>query len=252
MSTWVLDCDGVLWRGDTAIPGAGAFIGWAQERGDEVLLCTNNAARTRAHLVEKAYRLLGVEVTETAVITSAVVSAEVLAERGVQRAFVLGMDGLRTAIQDVGVEVVANGPADAVVVGLDLDVDYSRIRDAADVVRAGGWFLASNTDATYPVPGGTWPGAGTLVAAVATAGGRGPDAVAGKPHPPMVDAVRRRANGEVTMVGDRPETDLALARAGGWRSVGVLTGVVDSTDEIPGELMPDRVVQSIADLIDDV
>ncbi|NND85631.1 MAG: HAD-IIA family hydrolase [Acidimicrobiia bacterium] len=248
--TWVLDCDGVLWRGDSAIPGAGAFIDRVRANGDALLFCTNNAARTQAHLVAKARRLLGVEVEEAEVITSAIVSGDVLAARGARSALVLGMDGLRAAVEDVGIEVVDTGPADAVVVGLDLDVDYGRIKEAANVVRSGGWFLASNTDATYPVPGGAWPGAGTIVAAVATAGGRPPDAIAGKPHDPMVEAVRRRATGEVTVVGDRPETDLALARAGGWESVGVLTGVVAHVDEIPSELAPDRLVASIADLID--
>ena len=75
MRTWVLDCDGVLWRGDHAIPGAGDFISQAHRQGDRILLCTNNAARTRAHLVDKVRRLLDVEVDPDEVITSAVVSA---------------------------------------------------------------------------------------------------------------------------------------------------------------------------------
>lgn len=247
--TWVLDCDGVLWRGATALPGAGAFIEWVRASGDGLLLCTNNAARTQAYLVGKVRDLLGVEVTESEVLTSAVVSGELLAGRGVERAVVLGMEGLRAAVRDAGVAVVEGDDADAVVVGLDVEVDYPKLRDAANVVRAGGWFLASNTDATYPVPGGVWPGAGTIVAAVATAGGRQPDAVAGKPHASMVEAVRRRAAGSVTMVGDRPETDLALARAGGWRSIAVLSGVVADASEIPEDLAPDFVVPGVADLI---
>lgn len=252
MRTWVLDCDGVLWRGDASIPGAGDFLTWARGRGDQVLLCTNNAARTPRYLVEKVAELLGVEVEESEIITSAVVSGDLMAARGVQRAVVLGMDGLRAAVRGAGVEVVESGPADAVAVGLDLEVDYTKIGEAASVVRAGGWFLASNTDATYPVPGGLRPGAGTIVAAVATAAGRPPDIVAGKPHHAMVEAVRARALAEVTMVGDRPETDLALAGAGGWRSVGVLTGVVSHRSEIPDRYTPDLLVDSIADLIDHV
>ncbi len=246
--TWVLDCDGVLWRGDEALPGAATFLRRCREAGIGFLFCTNNAARTPSYLVEKARSLLGVEVAETEVLTSALVSADVLASRGVRTAMVVGMDGLRRAVEGAGITIVDGPGADAVVVGLDLSIDYATIREAADVVRSGGWFLASNTDATYPVPGGTWPGAGTIVSAIATAGGRQPDAVAGKPHAAMVDAVRARASGAIIVVGDRPETDLALAKAGGWESVCVLTGVTPNADAIPPELRPDAVVQGIGDL----
>lgn len=246
--TWVLDCDGVLWRGDEALPGAATFLRRCREAEIRFLFCTNNAARTPSYLVEKARSLLGVDVEEAEVLTSALVSAEVLASRGVRSAMVVGMDGLRRAVEGAGIAIVEGPEAEAVVVGLDLSIDYATIRDAANVVRSGGWFLASNTDATYPVPGGTWPGAGTIVAAIATAGGRQPDAVAGKPHPAMVEAVRARASGRITVVGDRPETDLALAKAGGWESVCVLTGVTPDADAIPADLRPDLVLRGIADL----
>src|SRR5438046_1876306 len=81
-----------------------------------------------------------------------------------------------------------------------------RLRRAADGVRAGVRFLATNLDPTYPGAEGLLPGAGALVAAVATAGGRRPE-VAGKPEPAMAALVRARYGNPVVMVGDRPSTD---------------------------------------------
>jgi ribonucleotide monophosphatase NagD (HAD superfamily) len=51
-------------------------------------------------------------------------------------------------------------------------------------------------------------------------------------------------------VGDRPETDLALARRAGWYSVLVLSGVTPDPDGVPADLTPDLVVASVADLAD--
>ena len=91
-------------------------------------------------------------------------------------------------------------------------------------MRDGARFVATNLDATYPVPGGLIPGAGSLVAAVATAAGASPE-VAGKPEAPTVGLIRERYGDIGVVVGDRPSTDGALATALGWPFALVLSGV---------------------------
>jgi len=139
-------------------------------------------------------------------------------------------DGVVEALHAVGFDVVEQGPADAVVVGWHRTFDFERLRRASDAVRDGARFVATNSDPTYPSADGLLPGAGALVAAVATASGRTPE-VAGKPEPPTVALVQARFGNDGVMVGDRPSTDGALAQALGWPFALVLSGVAGRAGE---------------------
>ena len=119
--------------------------------------------------------------------------------------------------------------------GFHRDFDFDGLTRAADAARAGARFVATNLDPTYPVHGGVVPGAGALVAAVATAAGRTPE-VAGKPEAPMADLVRSRFGTAGVVVGDRPSTDGVFAAALGWPFALVLSGVAGSAG---GEAVPD-------------
>ena len=147
------------------------------------------------------------------------------------------------------IPVVDLADARQVVTGIDFDLSYETLRSAATAIRDGARWIATNDDPTFPAETGLWPGAGAIVAALAVAAGTEPE-VAGKPHPPMVSLVTARIGADAVVVGDRPETDLALARAGGWKSVLVLTGVTDDPATVPAELAPDHVIESIVDLAD--
>ena len=161
----------------------------------------------------------------------------------------MGGDGIKEALVEAGVEQTGDAQAAAaVIVGLDTGLSYDRLRGAVVAIRGGARFVATNTDDTYPTPDGLWPGAGAMVAAVQVATGVQPD-IAGKPHTAIRSLIRAGlAPGPVWVVGDRPETDVALAKAEGWNSALVLTGVVERADEVPAELQPDLVLDSIAAL----
>jgi 4-nitrophenyl phosphatase len=112
-------------------------------------------------------------------------------------------------------------------VGLDFDLSYDRLTRAANAVRLGARFIATNTDPTYPVADGLLPGGGAMVAAVRVATGVEPE-IAGKPHSPMRALLRAKGIGEAWVIGDRVDTDIAMARAEpDWTSILVLTGVTD-------------------------
>ena len=147
-----------------------------------------------------------------------------------------------------GVRIVEAGPADAVVVGWDRGFDFSRLARAADAVRAGARLVGTNEDATFPTPDGLLPGAGALLAAVAYASGATPE-VAGKPHAPMRRLVRERVGSVTTVVGDRPSTDGALARALGARFALVLSGVTGERELDGLEPAPDAVAPDLEALV---
>src|SRR5207245_4060556 len=124
----------------------------------------------------------GIEAAPDDVLTSAMAAASLLSGSLAPgaRVLVCAGAGVVEALTGVGLTVVDRAPAEAVVVGFHRKFDFERLDRASQAVRAGARFVATNLDATDPVPGGLLPGAGAIEAAVATASGRIPE-VAGKP-----------------------------------------------------------------------
>lgn len=232
------DLDGVLWRGDEPVPGSAEAISQLRADGVRVAFLSNNSSHAVSEVVEKLGRV-GVPTAPEDVLTSALAAAELL--RGDlpagARVLVCAGNGVVEALEHAGLTPVREPPAVAVVVGWHRAFDFDSLDRAASVVRAGARFVATNLDATYPIPGGLLPGAGALVAAVATASGRSPE-VAGKPEQPTVDLVRRRLGPAGLVVGDRPSTDGALAGALGWPFALVLSGVTAADPPPGGEPIP--------------
>jgi HAD superfamily hydrolase (TIGR01450 family) len=225
------DLDGVVWRGDTPIPGAAQGVAHLRDAGLRVVFLTNNSGGRVGDYVVRLEDM-GIPVSGDAVGTSAQAAALMLAADlpGGARVLACAGAGVIEALDAAGFTIVDEGPADAVVVGWHRTFDFERLRRAADAVRAGARFVATNLDPTYPGTHGLLPGAGSLAAAVATAGGRVPE-VAGKPEPPMVALVHERFGEHGVMVGDRPSTDGALGAALGWPFALVLSGVAGSAGE---------------------
>jgi 4-nitrophenyl phosphatase len=217
---WVLDLDGVVWLADQPIPGAAEAVDRLRAAGERVAFVTNNSAVPRS-AVEDKLRGFGIEPGED-VITSAMAAAR-LVQPG-ETVLLCAGPGAAGELEARGVQLVREGPADAVVVGLHRDFDYERMRAASTAVRAGARLIATNDDATYPTPAGPVPGGGAILASIVTASGTAP-IVAGKPYEPMVALVRERLGGEGIMVGDRPDTDGRFAYALGYRFGLVLSGV---------------------------
>ena len=247
----VCDLDGVLYRGPEPIEGAAEKIAELRAQGVRFVFATNNATATvNAYVARLA--AFNVEASPGEVLTSAVVTAEAIVERGWHgsTAFVIGLDGIREELTRAGVQIV-DGPsgrdADIVIVSGDWTFDYDKLRTATHALRAGAHFLATNDDLTYPAPDGLWPGAGSILAAAEASSGRTPE-VFGKPYLPMMKAASKRLAGcaNVAVVGDQPATDLAGGRLMGWTTVLVLSGVTSDPAEV--EPAPDLVLASLADL----
>jgi 4-nitrophenyl phosphatase len=146
----------------------------------------------------------------------------------------------------------AAGAPDAVIVGLDPQLTYLRIAVAADCIRAGSRFIATNRDPVYPTERGLRPGAGSVVAAIETTTGVVPVSI-GKPAPYLLEEAARvvgREASEAVMIGDGIGTDLAAARAVGARSVLMLTGVATRNDveALPEDERPTEVAADATEL----
>jgi HAD superfamily hydrolase (TIGR01450 family) len=228
--TWVLDLDGVVWLTGRPIPGVDEAVARLRGAGVRVLFATNNSAPTRAELRRRLAHC-GIAAEDADLLRSADVAAGLLAPG--TTALVLGEDGLVEALGARGIEVVPEPPADAVVVGWSRTFTFDAVARASKAVRAGARFVGTNADPTFPTPEGLVPGAGALLAAVATASETAPE-VAGKPNRPTADAIAAQVPpGELrVVVGDRPATDGALAVQLGVPFALVFSGVTPAA-EIP-------------------
>ncbi len=252
--------DGVLYRGDRAIPGAANLVGLLHEAGLLVRYATNNSMFTRDQYVERLAEM-DIPATATEIVTSTSATIEHLRRHlpEVRTVLAVGAAGMVDELRAAGflVTPIAEAAeaedatasvdaADAVLVGLDPDFDERRLAAAAAAVRSGARLIATNADARYPTPSGFRPGAGAMVAAIAEAAGATP-LVIGKPEPAMFTAILEAAGVEApaaVVIGDNPDSDIAGAHRSGITSVLVLTGVTDADQAVglTGERRPDNVV----------
>lgn len=247
---WLTDMDGVLVHEEHAIPGAADFLQRLRDRGRRYLVLTNNSIYTPRDLRARL-RASGIEVPEESIWTSALATAQFLADqRSGGTAYVLGEAGLTTAIHDVGYVMSAHDP-DYVVVGETHTYSFETITKAIRLIDNGARFIATNPDPSGPSVAGLMPATGALVALISKATGRSPYYV-GKPNPLMMRSALNRidAHSETTvMIGDRMDTDMISGLEAGLRTVLVLTGSTKLADVGRFPYVPTRVCDSIADVV---
>ncbi|HEX8938768.1 MAG TPA: HAD-IIA family hydrolase [Candidatus Limnocylindrales bacterium] len=267
----LVDLDGVVYRGSVPVPGVAAVLAARAAVGDEVVYVTNNSMWYRADYVARL-SAMGAPVSPDRVVSSARATGFYLrsAEPAVRRVLTVGAPGLERELRDAGFEVVPAAEAaerrardglearqaaadpDAVVVGLDREVTYARLAVAAETIRAGVRFVATNRDPVFPTERALQPGAGAVVAFIEAASGVTPVSI-GKPAPFLLREAARavgRSAEEAVMVGDGLLTDLAAARAVGARSVLMLTGVTTAVqvEALPPAERPTEVAADAAAL----
>jgi 4-nitrophenyl phosphatase len=243
----ICDLDGVVYLGSVEVPRSGVALAALEAAGWNIIFCTNNSSRSPEDVATRIASIAGYQARPEQVLTSGAAAALLLGESK-PLTFVLGGEGVSAALKMEGVPLTLNASeAGAVVVGLATGLTYEWLRDAASAVMRGARFIATNHDPTYPTEDGLWPGAGAIVAAVETATGVKAE-VAGKPFAPMRSLIRRSLGpGPVWVVGDRADTDLALAWAEpGWQTALVLSGV--TAGPIGIEPVPEIVAPDLAEV----
>jgi len=251
--SWLMDMDGVLVREQNAIPGADGFLALLRDQGLPFLVLTNNSMYTRRDLAARL-RTLGLEVPEEAIWTSALATADFLAQqRPGGTAFTIGEAGLTTALHDAGYTLTDREP-DYVVLGETRTYSFERISSAIRLVARGARFIATNPDPTGPTPDGPLPATGAVAALISRATGVEPYFV-GKPNPLMMRSALNAidAHSETSaMVGDRMDTDVVSGLEAGMHTVLVLTGITTRAEAERFPYRPSRIVDSIADLMDEL
>ncbi|MFN8636864.1 MAG: HAD-IIA family hydrolase [Chloroflexota bacterium] len=244
---FLVDLDGVVYHGDTVIPAAPGFFRYLRARGIPFLLTTNNSTLGPPQYVEKLARM-DIQVAESEVLASADATASYLAQQspGGGRAFVIGEDGLKLAIQAAGFQL-AETDVQFVVVGLDRDLTYRKLTLAVRLIRAGAAFVGPNPDTTLPTDDGIIPGAGSFQAAILAATGVRPTII-GKPEPTMLVIGSERLGlspAETAIIGDRLDTDIVGGQRAGLQTLLVLTGVSTRAEAERAEVKPDHIFDDL-------
>jgi NagD protein len=253
ITAWLMDMDGVLVHEERAIDGAARFIGRLRERGLPFLVLTNNSIYTRRDLAARL-AASGLDVPEDAIWTSALATARFLEDQRPRgSAFVIGEAGLTTALHEAGYTLTERAP-DYVVLGETRTYSFERITQAIRLIGEGARFIATNPDPTGPSPDGPTPATGSVAALISRATGADPYFV-GKPNPLMIRSALNALDAHsesAVMIGDRMDTDVVAGLEAGLEAVLVLTGVTARGAAERYPYRPSRIVDSIADLVDEL
>jgi NagD protein len=249
MIGYLIDMDGVIYRGTKLIPGAERFIAELRAADVPFLFLTNNSQRTRRDVATKLQRL-GIDVGEEHVFTCAMATARFLAHQKPKgTAFVIGEGGLLTALHTNGYAIVDKDP-DYVVVGEGRTFTFETVEAALGMLNNGAKLVATNLDPNCPTQSGTRPGCGAIVAMLEAASGLKAFSL-GKPSPLMLRAARKElglTSSQTVVIGDTMETDILGGVQLGYRTVLVLTGSTRREHLPRYAYCPDHIVESIGEL----
>lgn len=246
---YLIDMDGVLVRGRTAIPGAQEFIDRLRQRGAKFLIVTNNPMYTPGDLAHRL-RSAGLEIPPDRIFTSAMATAQFLRSQAPGgTAYVIGESGLTSALHETGYIITDHDP-DYVVLGETMSLNLEMITRAIQLVASGARFIATNPDPSGPTETGIAPACGAVAAMIEKATGRSPLFI-GKPAPLMMRAAMNYLNvhsQNTVMVGDRMDTDIIAGIQAGMETILVLTGVTARNQIGRYPYRPTRVVESVAQI----
>ena len=250
---FLIDMDGVVYKGSEPIPGAIEFINFVKEEGYPFLFLTNNSQRTSRDVAYKL-RKMGFDVNDEDIFTCAMATARYLASKKEQgTAYVIGEGGLLTELHNVGYSIVDEKP-DYVIIGEGRTIMLESVDKAINMVMNGAKLIATNLDPNCPAGNGAYrAGCGAFVSMLEFATGKQAFSV-GKPSPVMMRMARKTLDlgtDDTIMIGDTMSTDILGAGSMGFTTVLTLSGVTKKEDLDKYGYAPDFIVKSIKDLLDE-
>ncbi|GCE10143.1 HAD-IIA family hydrolase [Tengunoibacter tsumagoiensis] len=256
LTTFLIDLDGVIYRGEELLPGAHEFVNWLNASRKKYLFLTNNSFASEVQVLTKLARL-GITTDGSHVMGAGQAAVKNIAHRfPAGSVYVVGERPLFDMVEANGLQIAnhTEQKIDAVLVGLDRSFDYKTLTQAVLAVRGGATFIAINRDPLLPIAGGVIPGCGAMVAAIEAASGISPEVI-GKPQPGLLwEALRLLGSQaqETVMVGDGLDTDIQAGTAAGTRTLLVFSGKDRPEDLARSTIKPDYVYQNLATMMAEI
>lgn len=247
---FLFDLDGTVYLGDQLLPGARELLDFLEERSRAYFFLTNNSSRSREDYVKKLAGY-GLNTPAERIFSSGMATAIYLRDQKPgARIYLVGTPSLEEEFRSYGFDLVDEDP-DYAVLGFDTTLTYQKIWKLCDLVVEGVPYIATHPDINCPTPDGFMPDIGAMMAMIASSTGKHADLIVGKPHRPMIEAIVSVTGyqpEQLTMVGDRLYTDIAMGAAG-IQTVLVLSGETKRED-IPGAPhQPDLVCENLGELL---
>jgi NagD protein len=247
---FLIDMDGVIYRGNEIIPGGDEFVEYLQKEEMPFLFLTNNSRPTKLDIILKL-RKLNINVDEGNIYTSAIATARFIASQHPEAtAFVLGEGGLLNALHDCKIAIDESHP-DYIIIGEGRTWTAENVEKAIDFVISGSKLIATNLDPAPKIAGWMKPGTGAIVKMIEEATGKKAFSV-GKPSPIMMRGARKELGlqaSQTTIIGDTMCTDVLGGVLMGYRTVLTLTGSTHREDLIHYPYQPHIIIDSIAEMV---
>ena len=253
-TTFIFDCDGVLYKGKNPIPHSFEFLHYLKKRGKKVLFLTNNSLLLRTDLRDALHALGGYEAQLDEIFTASYIAAQYLKQHhpNQKKVYAIGKDLVAQELRDLGFNVISSQEhndmydkteyknvgtvdfkdVDTVVAGYDDKVNYFKLVFASFAVQNGALFFATNYDrntASADYPGFKLPGNGSFVRSIEFSSEK-QATITGKPNPAVLDLIAANHHFEkkdCLFVGDNLFTDILFANNAAIDSLLVMTGVTD-------------------------
>ncbi|GHO43928.1 HAD-IIA family hydrolase [Ktedonospora formicarum] len=255
-TTYLIDLDGVIYRGATLVPGAKEFVDWLERTGKKYLFLTNNSFASEQQVLDKLQGL-GIHSSLQHVLGAGQAAIRQIARRFPNGSIhLIGERPLYEIAQAYGLKIVNSHTehADAVLVGLDREFTYAKLTEAILTVRNGAEFIAINRDPLLPVADGFIAGTGTMVAAIEAGSSTAPEVI-GKPQPALlVEAMQTLGStpDETVMIGDGLDVDILAGKAASTHTLLVLSGRASRATLEHSTIQPDLVYEDLAAVLKDV
>ena len=282
---FIFDCDGVIWRGDSLIPGADKAIEYLRSCNKSIYFVTNNSTKSRHALLSK-FSQLGIATQPSEILSSSFAAAIYLLKQGFdtngKKVYVIGESGIcdelkmhhieyvggpehANKVANLHDDIVVDDNIGAVVVGLDRNINYYKIQYAQLCLnKLHALFIATNRDrVAHLTPHSLWAGGGSMVGALVGCqenhSSKNEPILVGKPAPLLINYIKEQGGvndpSRIVMIGDRLDTDMEFGNCNGMRTVLTLSGVttleqliaLDANDD--KDVMPSYYVDSIADFV---
>ncbi|MGQ5709933.1 TIGR01457 family HAD-type hydrolase [Lactobacillus sp. PSON] len=247
---YLIDLDGTVYRGDETIASGVNFVHRLQQKGKDYLFLTNNTTRTLEMVVEKLAKHGIVTDTDHVYTPSMATATYILNKHPHDKkigVYIIGEIGLKSELlsQHPEFELNEENP-EYVIVGMDTDLTYHKVRVATRAIRNGATFIGTNADLNLPLGDELIPGNGSQCEFIAAATGQRPFYI-GKPEPIIVDMALNltgHTSEETLIVGDNYNTDIRAGFNSDVDQMLTLTGVTTKED-INGKRQPTILVNNL-------
>jgi HAD superfamily hydrolase (TIGR01450 family) len=261
---FMFDLDGTLVLGDRSgksydvLPGAADVLNTLTKRGVPWLVMTNGSAYPAAVQAPRL-RAVGLPIDDARLFTPSSVTADVLGDRGVKRALILGSTGVGHALKEAGIEVTFTGEpdcerVDAVYVGWHPDCGMKDIEAACNAIWSGAKLYVASDVPFFASRAGRTIGYSYAITAAIRRLTKVPAVITGKPSVHALKFIAKQLGirkSEVGVVGDDPLVEMIMARRGGATGFGVCTGTTSRVQwaKQPLNRRPHRILENVGALL---